>query len=29
MGKEYGFFRPIGKEVTACHHEAWKTVVIS
>ena len=27
--KEYGYFRPIIKEVTACHHEAWKAVVIS
>ncbi len=27
--KEYGFLRPIIKEVTACHHEAWKAVVIS
>jgi hypothetical protein len=27
--KEYGFLRPIIKEVTAGHHEAWKAVVIS
>jgi hypothetical protein len=27
--KAYGYFRPIIKEVTAGHHEAWKAVVIS
>jgi len=27
--KEYGFLRPVIKEVTAGHHEAWKAVVIS
>jgi hypothetical protein len=27
--KEYGFFRPIVKEVTAGHHEARRAVVIS
>jgi hypothetical protein len=29
LEKEYGFLRPIIKEVTAGHHEAWKAVVIS
>jgi hypothetical protein len=27
--KEYGFLRPIIKEVAEGHHEAWKAVVIS
>ncbi|MFQ6110105.1 MAG: hypothetical protein ACE5L7_11200 [Candidatus Aminicenantales bacterium] len=27
--KEYGFFRPIIKEVVDGHHEAWKAAVIS
>ena len=27
--REYGFFRPIVKEVAEGHHEAWKAVVIS
>ena len=27
--KEYGYFRPVIKEVTAGHQEAWKAVVIS
>jgi len=27
--RKYGYFRPIIKEVTEGHHEAWKAVVIS
>ena len=27
--REYGYFRPVIKEVTVGHHEAWKAVVIS
>ena len=27
--REYGFLRPVVQEVTVCHHEACKAVVIS
>ena len=27
--REYGYFRPVMQEVTVCHHEACKAVVIS